>query len=116
MRLSDTQFEILKLCYKNKDIDILFSNNDFKKHIPKFDYRDTVFLHEKDCLEKLGDMYHPQYIISNSGMEVYLDNKDRRSNEKTQKRSYIIAIVSLIAGILSTVASIVAAFFAYYFR
>ena len=116
MRLTETQFEILKLCYENKDQDVLFSNKELKAYFPEAEYRDTAFLHNENCLEKFGHENDPQYIISKRGEEVYLDNIDRRENDKMQKRSYKVAMLSLIFGMISTVASVAAAFFAYYFR
>lgn len=116
MRLTETQFEILKLCYENKDNDILFSNKDFKTRFPKAEYRDTAFLRDQDCLEEFGHSNDPQYIISKGGEEVYLDNLDRMLNHRMQKKNYKIAVLTLIFGIASAIASIVAAFFAFFFR
>lgn len=116
MRLTETQFEILKLCYENKDNDILFSNKDFKTRFPKAEYRDTAFLRDKDCLEEFGHPNYPQYIISKGGEEVYLDNLDRILNHRMQKKNHNIAVWALISAIISAFASGVAAFFTYYFR
>ena len=116
MRLTETQFEILKLCYENKDQDILFSNNDFKTRFPKAEYRDSAFLRDENCLEEFGHINSPKYIISKRGEEVYLDNLDRKATQKMQRTNFILTVLTLIAGTISAIAAVIAAIFAFCFR
>ncbi len=116
MRLTETQFEILKLCYENKDEDVVFSNKDFAQSIPSSNYRDSAFLKKEGCLVEFGSQCQPVYIIDKRGEEVYLENLDRKNAQQMQKKNHKIAVWTLICGIASTIASIVAAFFAFYFR
>lgn len=116
MRLTDTQFAILKLCYENKDQDVVFSNKDLKAYFPEAEYRDTAFLHDENCLEKLGQINDPKYIISKHGEEVYLDNMDRKAAQKMQRTNFILTVLTLIAGTISAIAAVIGAIFAFCFR